>query len=53
MTGLGPMIWRLCAVIADIMTAAGLIGLVILFFHGLVWMTDKLIYEEDLPHDDY
>lgn len=53
MTGLGPLIWRFCAVIADIMTATGLVGLVILIFRGLVWLTDKLIYEEELSHDDY
>lgn len=53
MTWLSDMIWRICALIADVMTTAGLIGLVILIFHGLVWLTDKLIYEEELPHDDY
>lgn len=53
MTGLATLIWRFCAVTTDIMTAAGLIGLFVCIIRGLVWLTDKTIYEEELPHDDY
>lgn len=46
-----PMMWTLCRILADAMTAAGLTGLLYFAGRGLVWLTDKII-EEEYSHDE-